>query len=309
MLNRRPIFINGFARGGTNILLNILRSHPDVCSPYGETREVFLGTHGINKWACRVFYYLPLRLYLPAHIFAQYRSESAIAEHTRYPAWLLKHIDWVFYRSKLRARAADQNKYKAEGVEYTVEEIKRSRLLCKNVNAVVFLSDLFRQMYPDAAFIALVRNGLALCEAYKRRKGWSAETTAVMYRNVTQKILADTARYPHSYLIKFEDIVAHPRCSIAHVYDWLDLDLGAVCKIRLQNKHVLSKHGEHQLAHQGAFKELRWYRLDELERYFVQGVNQHQISRLSDKEQADFLRIAGGTMEALGYETSAKATG
>jgi hypothetical protein len=309
MLNRRPIFINGFARGGTNILLNILRSHPDVCSPYGETREVFLGTHGINKWVCRILYYLPLRLYFQANIFAQYRHDSVIAGHTTYPVWLLQHIDRVFYHSKQRATAADQNKYKAEGVEYTAEEIKGSRLLCKNVNAVVFLSDLFRQIYPDAAFIALVRNGLALCEAYKRRKGWSAEQTAVMYRNITQKMLEDTARYPQSYLIKFEEIVAHPRWSIAHIYDWLDLDLGMVHKIRLQNKRVLSKDGEHQLAHQGPFKALRWYRLDELERYFVQGVNQNQIGRLSDKEQADFLRIAGPTMEALGYETSVRAVG
>jgi hypothetical protein len=258
---------------------------------------------------CRILYYLPLRLYFQANIFAQYRHDSVIAGHTTYPVWLLQHIDRVFYHSKQRATAADQNKYKAEGVEYTAEEIKGSRLLCKNVNAVVFLSDLFRQIYPDAAFIALVRNGLALCEAYKRRKGWSAEQTAVMYRNITQKMLEDTARYPQSYLIKFEEIVAHPRWSIAHIYDWLDLDLGMVHKIRLQNKRVLSKDGEHQLAHQGPFKALRWYRLDELERYFVQGVNQNQIGRLSDKEQADFLRIAGPTMEALGYETSVRAVG
>jgi hypothetical protein len=256
-----------------------------------------------------VFYYLPLRLYFSANIFEQYRSDSAIAGHTRYPAWLLKHIDRVLYQSKLRARAADQNKYKAEGIEYTMEEIKRSRLLCKNVNAVIFLSDLFRQVYPDAAFIALVRNGLALCEAYKRRKGWSAEKTAVMYRNIAQKILEDTVRCPQSYLIKFEEIVVHPLQSIEHIYDWLDLDLGMVNKIRLQNKRVLSQDGEHQLAHQGPFKELRWYRVDELERYFVQGVNQNQIRRLSDKEQTDFLRIAGATMEALGYETSARAAG
>ena len=43
MLNKRPIFIIGFARGGTNIILNLLRSHPDVCSPRGETDQVFRG--------------------------------------------------------------------------------------------------------------------------------------------------------------------------------------------------------------------------------------------------------------------------
>ena len=33
----------GFARGGTNLVLNLLRSHPDLASPRGETHEVFRG--------------------------------------------------------------------------------------------------------------------------------------------------------------------------------------------------------------------------------------------------------------------------
>ena len=43
MFNQKPIFIVAFARGGSNILLNLLRSHPEVCSPRGETHEVFRG--------------------------------------------------------------------------------------------------------------------------------------------------------------------------------------------------------------------------------------------------------------------------
>ena len=31
MLNNRPIFISAFARGGSNIIMNILMSHSDVC--------------------------------------------------------------------------------------------------------------------------------------------------------------------------------------------------------------------------------------------------------------------------------------
>ncbi len=43
MLNKKAIFIVSFAYGGSNILLNLLRSHPDVCSPRGEFNEVFKG--------------------------------------------------------------------------------------------------------------------------------------------------------------------------------------------------------------------------------------------------------------------------
>ena len=42
MKNKQPIFIAGLMLSGTNILLNLLRSHPYVCSPRGETFEVFI---------------------------------------------------------------------------------------------------------------------------------------------------------------------------------------------------------------------------------------------------------------------------
>lgn len=43
MLNKKPLFINAFARGGSNILMNLLMSHPGVCVSNGETHKVFKG--------------------------------------------------------------------------------------------------------------------------------------------------------------------------------------------------------------------------------------------------------------------------
>jgi len=47
MLNVKPIFIVGFQRGGTGILMNLLLSHPNVCTPRGETHQVFRGARNL----------------------------------------------------------------------------------------------------------------------------------------------------------------------------------------------------------------------------------------------------------------------
>ena len=41
-----PIFINGFTRGGTSILLNLIKSNPQTDWASGETHEIILGRVG-----------------------------------------------------------------------------------------------------------------------------------------------------------------------------------------------------------------------------------------------------------------------
>ena len=40
MLNKKIILIAGYSRGGTNLLWNILQSHPDIASPIYETGTI-----------------------------------------------------------------------------------------------------------------------------------------------------------------------------------------------------------------------------------------------------------------------------
>ena len=50
----KPIFIVAFARGGSGILLNVLRSHPLVCSPTGELQEVIYGKRYTHESVLRI---------------------------------------------------------------------------------------------------------------------------------------------------------------------------------------------------------------------------------------------------------------
>ncbi len=47
MLNRKPIFVGSFSRGGSTIVMNLLSSHPDVCT-VGETHQVFKGRTSVE---------------------------------------------------------------------------------------------------------------------------------------------------------------------------------------------------------------------------------------------------------------------
>ena len=85
-------------------------------------------------------------------------------------------------------------------------EIARRRLLCKNVNGVVFTTPLFQKMYPDATFIALVRNGLALCEGFVRR-GWNARDFGILYDRVCRRMLEDARSVSNYNIVRFEDLL------------------------------------------------------------------------------------------------------
>ena len=74
MINKAPIFINSFTLGGTNTLMNLIVSHPDVYMLGGETQILFYGMSKdkIKKWGKR-FLYLPILLASRQHFFWPYR--------------------------------------------------------------------------------------------------------------------------------------------------------------------------------------------------------------------------------------------
>jgi hypothetical protein len=304
MLNNYPIFIIGFDHGGTNILLNFLRSHPDVCSPRGELSEVFQGkgrTPNIRE-PLNIYLYKIWKYNLP--VIARQRefvfSKKLWKKRRPFRLQTSAHVDRVLYHDKLLARGDTQNKYKSENVEYTMDEIRASRLLSKNVAGVIFLTDELAKMYPDAVFLAIVRNGLALCEGHIRR-GVKAEKIATRYQLGCQKMLRDAEKFPNYHIFKFEDIVERPLESLQDVYKCADLDLSQVSKIRLETKRVIGKDGEHKFVHNTAAKQLVWYERDTFGQHFVPDVNKNQIARLTSQQYAKIVQIAGDSLRQFSY--------
>ena len=298
MLNKKPIFIVAFAYGGSNILLNLLRSHPEVCSPRGETNEVFTGKIDEppgTRWAKRLRY-LPCVLLEGKNIFSwrDWQLRAPFKPLTQ------RTVDRILFDEKLRARDESQNQYKYEKVEYTEEEIKASRLLCKNLDGLIFLTPEFARMYPDATFIALVRNGLAVCEGHIRR-GHRAEDIAQNYEKACQLMIQHSRMTPNYRLLRYEDLIASPLEMLKKIYEWAGLDIRLLKKIRLQAKRVVGKDGSHQVIMNRDFKDVIWYDPADFGKHFRKDANENQIKRLTQEQKDLILKFSERSVRHFGY--------
>lgn len=301
MLNQRPIFINGFSSGGTTILMNAFASHPKVCTVY-EVHHLFKG-YSLTDSPLRVLLKCILNdvpaMALTRQDFFRPRLIQPRKPLSSRAKWF---IDRILYKEKMRSRNVFFNRYKNQNVEYTRNEIANSRLIGKNVDGMIYATDALSEMYPDATFIGLVRNGLALCESHLR-KNRPPNEIGYRYRVLVEKMLADAERLPHYQILRFEDLMADPVGIIKKIYAHADLEFNQLGDVRMQIRRVLDQDGQHQL-NGGVEWHVVWFELDKLTQYFQRDVNRNQIQRLSAHDRTTFLKEAGGAMEQLGYSTS-----
>jgi hypothetical protein len=295
MLNSAPIFINGFNRGGTNLLQFLIAAHPDVCLLGRETHELFYGKSDepIQKWFYRLKG-LPVILATRQHMFYVRNLE----ERNHIPASIGRYIDWLFFHSKM---SSVMNRVKDDqGTKYSRAEVETARLLCKNTNGVIFTSQELQRIYPDAIFISLVRNGLALCEGYIRR-GSSAQEFGQMYDQICHKMIKDEAILHNYYIVKFEDMINDPSMFVKDIYAMANLDLTRVKKFGLKAKSSMDKDGVRKLMFGAKEGERVWVPLDGLSNHLRKDVDNNQIDRLQPEETREFLSFANDSMKYFSY--------
>ncbi|MEW6570346.1 MAG: sulfotransferase [Nitrospirota bacterium] len=294
-LNKAPIFINGFSYGGTNLLMNFIASHPKVCLLSGETHEIFYSRPKkvFDKWLRRCLY-LPIQAAAGRHVFGRRFLHNR--NHT--PRFVMPYIDLIFYLDKI---TTSRNRFKAEGLNHNKSGVKKCRFLAKNVNGVVLATGIFAEIYPDATFIALVRNGFSLCEGYIRR-GWSAADFGRMYEKVCQKMIRDTDHIRNYHLVRFEDLISDPVAFITNTYGFAGLDLNEVNRFRLQAKRSMDTDGIRKYTFGGSKdREIYWFTIDEIPKYVRKDVNASQLQKLMPEARDIFLQYAGRSMEYLKY--------
>jgi hypothetical protein len=305
MKNEKPIFICGFTRGGSNIFLNLLLTHPEVCSPAHELQEVFLGDPSTDTPRYRRF-----RRYVVAAPLVLLAGQNFIRMsnlETRKPFSPVSQylIDRAIYAAKFSTRSGHENLnlFKYEGQEYLPDEIRRARIVTKVLNGLVLLTDNLIKMYPDAVFYGLTRNGLAVCQGHVRRGLLDAEDFAVLYKRIGEAMLDYSRREKSFHLYRFNDVISDPIGTIRSTYMQADLDISLISKIRLQSKSTLTRGGVSKQS--GAYdRQLQWYTDDEIGRHFRPDIDSIQQNQLSKRDRNTFLSIAGDTMEKLGYSTN-----
>ncbi|WP_036478226.1 sulfotransferase [Myxosarcina sp. GI1] len=301
MLNNAPIFVNGFQRGGTSLVIDLLLSHPDVCGIGGETHQMFFGKgiaktqSPLVKWSNRFL----KPFWAPVLITARQNTFSTIClqKRNQLPYLTRLYVDYLFYWHKLNA---EMNQYKSENVKYTESELKASRLLAKNLDGVVLATDVLEKMYPDATYIALIRNGFAICEGFVRR-GYSAEYCGKMYQTVCQKMIRDAERLKNYHLVKFEDLLADHISFTKKIYEYANLDFDRLIEFRMYTKKSMGKDGTYRHTMGERDYQLFWLNTAELNAFLRKDVNLNQVQNLSTEDRETFLNYAEPSLKYFGY--------
>lgn len=291
--NESPIFLNCFSRGGSNILWNMFLTHPEVCSPIRETLEIFRA----GLAAPRIEGYLAILKSKQYNLFNQWwlRRRRRISKSAQ------DYIHRTLCRWKLKTVNDPEMKYKYENELYSAEEVEKARLVAKNNNGLVFLTDVFKTMYPEATFFALLRNPLALYESHRRRKIFrSVERFAEYYKRITQEMIEDERRVDHYYIVRFEDLMADPIGSMKRLYSLARLEFAQIRKVRFKAKPHWNKSREHTSVL--PVNHHYWFEPGEVNSFLESDINQLQMDRV-DRRDALYLRAElGELMERFNYD-------
>lgn len=280
MYNKKVIVINGFARGGTNILWNILQSHPNVCSPIYETGEIL---YPVN-WSSAL-----IKPILTSHFLIKSSILDVVGDI----------IDKKFYQFKLKNIEDEDNRFEYEDRPYTKEKVKNTALCLKSTNKDIELTELISNIYEECFFIGLVRNGYALCEGGVRR-GRKPKKIGYIYRKYVEMMIEDSRKIKNYLILKFEDVIKEPFDVASQLFEFATLEPTSLEKIRLKAKKVLSKKGNHRTSF-GKVDRKYWFNQREIKKIIVPNISDIQSDKLSPSDKKAFEKEAKPVCDYLGY--------
>ncbi len=294
MRNNKVIIINGFQRGGTNILYNIFQSHPSVCSVNDlEAGEILSQNYRIRSYTKIGYLIKRLKLVLYGLLNKKIILHSPLV----YVFGIL--IDELFYKYKLKNFTHPFNRYKYENVPYSKSEVKGSVLCLKSVKNDIKLTEFFSRIYDNIFFIGLVRNGYALCESWIRR-GKDAKICGIRYRLYCQMMIRDSKKIKNYKIIKFEDILRNPFLEASKLYEFTNLEPINLEKMRFKSKKILTKAGNHSVKF-GKLNEKYWLDQKSITELIDPNINAIQKNNLSSTDKKIFKKEVRLILEYFNY--------
>ncbi len=263
----RPIFLVGMNGSGTTLLLDCLDNHPQI---YGFKRE----TKVIPYFISRLEKYGDLK-----------RDENFLALWNDFR----KTHDFVVinkgvapplpenWKSLPRTLATVIN-----GVfQYFASQEGKYRWCEKTPMHALHISAL-SNVFPDARFIHIIRDGRACAASFHRRWGYSPELTMYRWKNVVNAARAQGKEIPGKYLeITYEDLVTAPEKIMYDICKFLSIDF---------HENVLYPSRTRQVTTGSTIKEIV-----KKKEIWPDYFSKNMISRLET--------IAGSSLHQLGYKT------
>lgn len=278
MKNNKVIVISGFSRGGTNLLWNILQSHPEICSVRYETGTIFRKRR--HKFSRVISLLKKLNLL-----------------HTSFGK---KVLDSRFYRYKLSNYTHDENRFKFKDEPYTKDEVRNTALCFKSTDLDITYTGFLSEMYPQLYFIGLTRNGYAVAEGHYRR-GESVTDFAKQYQQVADEMKSYSDKLDHFKLVRFEDMLNDPFSLANDLYKFLGCEPSSLDKLRLKSKKVIKEDGTHGEIY-GKSGNKYWFDKTTIKDIIKPDVNSNQIKNLNSDQISEFNAIAKDALSYFGYQ-------
>ena len=296
MRNQKVIVINGFQRGGTNILYNIFQSHPSVCSPNNlETGEIISQNYRLYEYPkTRLIKYFIKRLKLK---FYSLLNKRLIL--TSFIAPIIGNFyDRIFFKYKKKNYTNSFNRYKYENEPYSKKGVKDSVLCLKSVHNDIRLTNFLSKVYKNIFFVGLVRNGYALCEGWIRR-GKNANYSGLRYRKFCEMMMKDSKKFKNYKIIKFEDVIKNPFEMASKLYKFAELTPISLEKLRFQVKKILTQDG-HKIKF-GKERAKYWFDRETINDLFDPNINKIQIQNLSAEDRKIFEKNTISILKYFNY--------
>ncbi|MBD3341108.1 MAG: hypothetical protein GF353_18525 [Candidatus Lokiarchaeota archaeon] len=297
MRNQKIIVINGFQRGGTNILYNIFQSHPLVCSPINlELGQIISQNYRLAPYPkMKLIRFLIKRIKLKFYSFLNTKTVL----DTFLIRILGNALDLLLYSYKKKEFNNPFNKYKYKNKSYTKDEIKNRILCVKSVHNDIRLTRFLSRFYSDIYIIGLIRNGYALCESWIRR-GKTAKFSGKRYRKFCMMMINDSQEIDNYKIITFEDLISNPFEIATELYKFAGLKPFTLDKLRFQVKKVLTSKGEHKIIF-GRERAKYWFDSENISDLLNSNINKIQIEKLSKNEKQNFEKEAKVILKYFNY--------
>lgn len=241
-----PVFVVGCCNSGTTILREALRAHPDLAGPACEGQDL----EGLPP--------------LLRHFLG--RQTSRMYAHPR-------------FREAYRATERELNGRIADRIDGVYAEHARAgRRFLEKSPANAMRTRFLQALYPDASFVVIVRDGLAVSEGIRRKRAFDPErphlaglsTTlteaAQQWFHANWNVLRDLPHLRRTVVISYEDLVADPTSTLESVW--------RVCGLAPISMPALSFDDDRNVR--------QVQRLTEDEQALVRAVLHHEASRVRD---------------------------
>lgn len=214
ILNENNFVIVGLQRGGTNVLWNIVQSHPQIVSPRFELGEIVKKSLGIRV----------------AMKFQSPLSNSYLRRKFRLYAMLNLENEY--------------DRYKYENILYTNDEMARCFICHKSVLSGNSLVSSLSRIYPRTKVIILLRSAQDYLASQYLRK-IDMDRVVKNYNDFAVKVKRILAAGISVRVIDFDSVLSNPFGVSEAIFDYFELPF-KLSKIRLKCKIPLVE-GMHEI--------------------------------------------------------------